>query len=321
MNLFKQSLTLIALALALSLTACSNSSSNGKGGVDADPYSKPANPVSEAYAQGIMQTWSQSEQVVPGEAAIFDGVIDGTEIKPINDWSPERRDALSKLNQDGQNLLQSIQANCQTTGPDRNEEGELGVGKTQTIQLSMGLIGDSRTCPLNSSHSAVQATTFTNFKPVDQNGNGQIVVNSVSTQKQSMILNDRDVANLVGAKSMKLEFKMSSVAQNDIVAGQQQIKADGQMTGNLDIRLANGDVISGPINGVMKLTENLMTMTVIFSGKTPQGDLKVAFVGDSNGKSELIINGKKMDGGFLNPGFTSMNSSVMSRLKDEFTLK
>lgn len=280
----------------LFLTACGdNGNGGGNSGAEINPLAKPSNPASAQYLAGVVEVLKKSGNI-PSENVIFKKIIDNSEVKNISRDSAEYKNDFAKLNSVGRKFTEDIKNNCKIQDATKSERGTVAQGNTVVKTLTMGTSGQK--CPYLVNKRNSQSTLYTQIAG-DYN-NAQLKAVSEFTAVNNFTINDLRVQKASAVKSMAMEFKM--VLNLDISKTNDQMvsRAGGPITGQVNLVLANGDQITGPLDGSMSMTgaaefdSKKADMVVRFTGKSPGGD--IWFVMTSHqGKVEMFVNGEKMN--------------------------
>lgn len=285
---------LAVMGSALLLTACSNGGGGNNGGIN--PLAKPPNPAPEAYLQQLMTDFQASSSYLPAEEALFDIVMDGENVKSISANSPERKEALNKLNTTGRQFVDKILKSCEVKNANLSEgvgvgENKEGVSKTIKL-LTMSTRGAN--CVYLLDKSAQFTTVVKDVVQDSRTGDVRAKMIFSNNHKQFQKIQDASLVQASKFKSLDVEFGMTMNIDYARTAAGETSTANGSITGKVSLELSNGDVIQGPITGTIQAANGQSMMRIQFSGSSPQGDIWIVAVskGDSG---EIYVNGEKRE--------------------------
>jgi hypothetical protein len=295
----------VALFAALAM-GCAGSDDNKN---SLDPYSKPANPVPKEYIVELASMRERSKKYIPAEEAIFDRVIDEEEVKNVSE--SEKNEKMSLLNSSGEAFLKTIKTDCTIQNAKLKEKGSADVGQTQSKTLTMSAAGDK--CPIEINRKEENVIQYQSTYKPDENGRGTVKGNGTKTIFSSFKILDKKIASLAGYKSLLVDYQLIGSFNVRIDPEETKLDSNGSLSGKVEIDLADGSKISGPLSGEVTASDEKYSVIVIFNGSTPKGDLKIAFVVDKDENSGLWINGEKADKDYLESfggGFHSLQNAL-----------
>ncbi|KYG64761.1 hypothetical protein AZI86_11175 [Bdellovibrio bacteriovorus] len=311
----KQVLALVGCVLLLS--ACSESS-------DKTPkiniMAKPANPASNSYVADVFRTVNESSAYVPSEDAIYDKKIqNNTEVTDLK-GSEQQREALNKLNSTGRQFVDKVKSTCTVNNPTVSNSGELKSGSTIVAKMSSSTTG--KNCALELS-TDVSASVF--FNEVSTRGSQLSDINRAAATLTLTATNRRFLRDerIIAASNLKeLAINVSASAYGSIDGNKKVASANASLDGDIKLVLANGEVISGPINGIFGLSANgensaKVEMTVLFKGSSPKGDIWLGMQFRDQ-KAEIYLNGQKISESSSTRQLTDAFESTAKSLEMQF---
>lgn len=288
------------VVLCAILSACSDDSGDKKDGgggyaftQDYQPNYKPQNAAPTQYLKDILVSIKDTNLYVPDDAAFFDAIINGSDVRPIWDGSQERQEALQKLSGDGLRFLNDIRTTCAINNAKKTESGEIRQGATKSQTLTMSTSGAG--CPFVVSKNNLSETTY---DTIDVNQAAQtfhVVMRLSGVNSETREIRNQRVVDLSGTRSMAVNLRLSGNADVTQTASQQTMKMRIQGNGTVSVVLANGDTIGGLLSMEVVGTEQASESRVLFDGQSNHGAIRIVFIVRSNQPPEIYLNGEKVN--------------------------
>nr|WP_295902848.1 hypothetical protein [uncultured Bdellovibrio sp.] len=284
------------------LTACSDSGSKNKNNPglytfskDFQPSHKPPNAAPMSYLKDVMISIKDSNLYIPSDAAFFNVIADGSDLKQIWDGSPERQEAFKKLNSEGLRFVNEIRTTCTINDARKTESGDVRQGATKTQSINMSTSGN--TCPFLVSKTDSNATTYDLIK-LDQTAESvQIVMRIEGTNSESREVRSQRVSDLSGLRSFAINLRFNGNVDVIQTETTQTMKMRIEGSGSLMLVLSNGDTVRGPLSMEAVGTEKGMESRFLFEGQSNQGVIRVVVITKANQAPEIYLNGEKLDAG------------------------
>lgn len=282
------------------LTACSKDDGDKKSKgyaftKDFQPAHKPQNAAPQNYLQDVMVSLKESNLYLPSDAAFFNVIIDGSDVKSVWDGSDEREAAKRALNNEGLRFVEDIKRNCMINNAKKTESGEARQGGTKTQSIVMSTTGNA--CPLLIHKGDSTATTYDLIDINQAAQTAHVVLRMQGSNFDSREVRNARIEGLSGIRLLKVE--MNTTGSADITQnsrGQQTGKVHVEGVGSVILSLANGDTVQGPITMEAVGTDQSTELRFLFDGKSNQGAVRIVVIVKSNQAPEIYLNGEKIDG-------------------------
>ncbi|MGZ3779452.1 MAG: hypothetical protein ACXVCY_02380 [Pseudobdellovibrionaceae bacterium] len=283
--------------IAALLTGCSKGGGNDSvkhGLSDLKPTQKPQNPVQKNYLNSLTATLVGLSKYLPDDAVIFDTVLDGTKTKYIYSWSSERTEAKAKLNNDGLQFATDIKAKCLINNADSIASGgQPKAGSTSSEEAWLSTTGNN--CPYIISRKNQMLTTYNRFDVDNVNRSVSADVSIGGTSYSSNEVKDERLVSLSGIRSIVINMKTTGYGNFNVNQTTTKVSSNTSSVGSLEIHLANGDYVTGPVT-MESITQDSQTESqILFDGKSSQGDIRVVVKMKTGTTNEVYLNGEKID--------------------------
>ncbi|MNJ94700.1 hypothetical protein D3C87_124020 [compost metagenome] len=287
-------LNLFLVGAVGTLVACSNGG-GGSGGdngfEDYKPAEKPANAISKADLQYYVTVAKTSTKVLPEDAAIYKIVVSGAKAQPV---APDARaEALAKLDGNGKAALQSIQTNCTITDAVGSSQGdqELRVGAQTLDTAKMSLSGAQ--CPLSGMVQEESRTIIKDLKANQSTNTAEIDTEVTQRSYTGRRVDSQELRDLSGFAGMELQVSTSGRVKLSIAQDKMSMEAQLKGKGQLQINLADGDIVKGPVNFEASVADGKMMAQYLFDGTTRRGALRVVVLVNQY-QATYYVNGVQM---------------------------
>lgn len=285
------------LVMSALLSACANNSDSKNGGYafteDFKPNTRPGGAASEADLKDLLAVFKDSSKFVPDKAAIYDAVIDDSQTKSTY-GTPERQEALNKLNNDGTRFLEQVKNRCRINNATLRETGNNQTpykGLVTTKNLSMSLEGQQ--CPMLHTETNSMTMVYDDVQIGRDSAAVKMHLNSSTLNHQEV--RDERMVQLNGVRSVSIKMDLSGAGEATATARSNESKVKASGSGVLKIVLANGETIAGNMKIETFAINNVSSMQVLFEANTSKGAVRIVVIKNANEELKAYLNGSRIN--------------------------